>query len=820
MNKFKSLANAFKMQKYKDIAKKAEKIFVYADNADIEKVIQKHKELKTRISGDSHALTEDDIIAASNLIKSIVHIKLGIKLFVHQVVAGIAMNDGYVIEMGTGEGKTLASAITIYLSFLQNKNIHIITANDYLVKRDAKLIGGLFKNIGINVSLITEEMDLLNRAINIKSDVVYSTMDTIKFSYIYSNYQNSVDGYVNNKFERILVDEADLIMIDQAGQSSSISSSVKTGNTDYKIYLDIIKFFEVTFSTEDFSNDERYDIFVDKKSKVIEMSKNSFKILESFGVNNNLIKNESDLYQKENIKILNCFMTVCKAVYTFEKDVDYIVSDGLIVPIDSSSGRLSHGSKFLNGIHEAVCAKEGLSQTSETLTGGRINTVAFLNKYDEVFGMSGTAMSEDVDFRNIYGIKTIKVDPDSKNKRKEHGTFVFASKEKKYSKIIKDVNKQHKKGRPIIIGTSSVDKSNDVSALLDKNQIEHVTLNAENHHKESEIIKNAGQKGKVTIVTDMAGRGTDVILGGDLEDKINLVKSEGGNEADAIEQWKADNEYINSIGGIHIIAAEHFPTQRNDRQLIGRCARQGDEGSCVFYTSTDDRLFFSGDKTPATFQKLMALLIKSSDGEQNNMLNKAISNIQKSIEGHQHSMREHSISYDYPINNQMEIFYSIKNKIRFSNDLSSIIKYSLDFLEKNTDKNILDDLIHVLDVDLEDFIPSLLGKIDKISSEELYIVKARTMSSLNDLWSNHINNMDILKKSIMGRQIAKNSLLEFKRESKNLFDDFLIKIFQDILTSITVSITTDIRKPISNLDDSSYRDIGEFYSRYYQLAIS
>ena len=701
--------------------------------------------------------------------------------FDEQILGGIALHYGKIAEMKTGEGKTLVATLPAYLNAITGKGVHIITVNDYLAKRDRDWMADLYSFLGLSTGVILSGQPLEEKKEAYKSDIIYGTNNEFGFDYLRDNMVYSADEKVQNELAYAVVDEVDSILIDEARTPLIISGATDESS---KLYKKINSF--VSLLSQGSEEDEHGDFFLDEKSKQAFLTEKGHVTFEKILLKNKVIKVEESLYDANNISLLHYIGTALRANFLFTHDVDYIVEESKVVIIDEFTGRKMPGRRWGDGLHQAIEAKENLNIENENQTLASITFQNYFRLYDNLSGMTGTADTEAQEFQEIYNLEVITVPAHKKMIRSDHGDLVYLTKKEKYNAIIEDVKICRKNKQPVLIGTASIDSSEYLSQELKKNKIPHHVLNAKQHEKESMIIENAGVLGSVTIATNMAGRGTDIVLGG----KIDVET----------EEWKKLNEEVINSGGLHVIGTERHESRRVDNQLRGRSGRQGDPGSSRFYLSLEDNLMriFASEKVSALMQKLG---MEKGEAIEHNWVNKAISNAQKKVEGHNFDIRKHLLDYDNVANEQRKHIYNKRNEfldIKNREEIISLIteEVFLDLIESNinmgSDSSEINDILQRdfnIKIDANDIIKNSLKKEEvtknflkniyeahekniKDLPGEIYleITKEIFINIVDKSWIEHIQSMDYLRQGIGLRSYAqKNPKQEYKREAFDMF---------------------------------------------------
>ncbi|MCG8567445.1 MAG: preprotein translocase subunit SecA, partial [Desulfobacterales bacterium] len=585
---------------------------------------QKTIEFKSRIAQGE---TLDDILPeAFALVREASVRSLGMRHFDVQLIGGIALHQGTIAEMKTGEGKTLMSTLPAYLNALGGKGVHVVTVNDYLAKRDAEWMGQLFNFLGLSVGTILHNMTDQERKVAYDADITYGTNNEFGFDYLRDNMKFEKENLAQGRLNYAIVDEVDSILIDEARTPLIIS-----GPTDKSTHF----YTQVNAIIPAFKNELDYTL--DEESKSVSLTE------EGIAKGEELL-NVENLYDPSNIEILHHLNQALKAHTLFKRDTDYIVKNNQVVIVDEFTGRLMTGRRYSEGLHQALEAKENVKIENENQTLASITFQNYFRMYDKLSGMTGTAETEAEEFKKIYDLDVLVIPTHKPMVRNDHADLIYKTQREKYKAAIEEIIRLHKKGQPVLVGTISIDVSEDLSRQLKKKGIKHNVLNAKHHKAEAEIVANAGQKGAVTISTNMAGRGTDIKLG----------------------------EGVKELGGLHILGTSRHESRRIDNQLRGRSGRQGDPGSSRFYLSLEDDLLriFGGDRIQGVMDKLG---IEEGEHIEHKFISRAIENAQSKVEGHNFEIRKHLLEYDDVMNQQREVIYRQRRKSLMEEDLKSAV---------------------------------------------------------------------------------------------------------------------------------------------------
>ena len=790
----------FELQKYKKTARKVDSLAEKMKKLTDEELRMKTDEFKERLKkGETLNSILPEAFAVCREADERV---LGLRPFFVQIVGGIVLHHGDIAEMKTGEGKTLVATMPVYLNALTGKGVHVVTVNDYLAKRDANQMGKVYRFLGLTVGCITGESTAEDRKEAYNCDVTYGTNTEFGFDYLRDNMATDIDECVQRELNYAIVDEVDSILVDEARTPLIISGA---GDEDVSNYTNADKFVKVRVREGDYA--------IDEKTKQIALTDSGVKKMEKFFG----IKNISD---PENLALNHYVNQAIRANFIMQKDVDYIVHDDEILIVDEFTGRIMNGRRFSNGLHQAIEAKEYVSVGSESKTLATITIQNFFRMYQKLSGMTGTAKTEEEEFMEIYNMRVIVVPTNRPVVRKDNEDIVYATEEVKYDAIVEKIKEIHKTGQPILVGTTSVEKSEIISDRLKKAGIPHNVLNAKNHEQEAMIIAQAGHSDSVTIATKMAGRGTDIVLGGNPDD---LYNPDPDAEEETPEQIKAkkerlkcacevDKQKVLELGGLFIIGTERHESRRIDNQLRGRSGRQGDPGETVFFVSLEDDLMkrFGGDKMKAMLSRLGA----DKDPIHSKSLTKSIRSAQKKIEGQNFASRKYVLQYDDVVNKQRHVIYSERQKILKQGDMketvlemirsttsgianaiteehkypeewdyealnSALQEFCVLLPEYNMNKNLTaEELAEIVSCDA---VQLYEDKEKKIKPELLRGVEREIMLQIIDMnWMEHIDAMDQLKEGIGLRAIGQmDPALEYAKEGFELFERMLKEIKHD-----------------------------------------
>ena len=739
---------------------------------------------------------------------------LGMRHFDTQLVGGMVLHQGKIAEMRTGEGKTLVATLAAYLNAIPGDGVHVITVNDYLARRDADWMGKVYRFLGLTVGVIYSGQPPEEKKAAYACDVVYGTNNEYGFDYLRDNMAFQSDERMQGKLSFAIVDEVDSILIDEA-RTPLIISGPAEGSSE--LYLSINKVIPSLVEQEDEEGPGDYS--VDEKAKQAFLTEagheKAEKLLEELG----MLQEGSSLYDVSNISLLHHLNAALRAHKLFQSDVDYIVSNNEVVIIDEFTGRMMQGRRWSDGLHQAVEAKEGVKIQEENQTLASITFQNLFRLYDKLSGMTGTADTEAFEFHQIYGLEVVVIPTNMPANRDDFGDQIFRTVEEKFQAIVDDVQDCKKRSQPVLVGTASIDSSELISNALKKASIKHEVLNAKQHEREAHIIAQAGAPGSITIATNMAGRGTDIVLGGNLD--MELAESEDDSRTAAIkEEWQKRHNAVIQSGGLHVIGTERHESRRIDNQLRGRSGRQGDPGSTRFYLSLQDTLMriFASEKVSGIMQKLG---MEEGEAIEHPWVSKAIENAQRKVEGRNFDIRKQLLEYDDVANEQRKVIYQQRNDLMNTDDISeNIANIRQDVVESAISAYVVPgsmpeqwDLQHLeedlegefgqqlplrkwMDEDHELHEESLRERVhaavDKTYQDKLdlygnevmnHLEKAITLQVLDGHWKDHLASMDHLRQGIGLRGYAqKDPKQEYKREAYEMFTSMLERIKHEITT--------------------------------------
>lgn len=732
-----------------------------------------------------------------------------------QMIGGMVLHEGQIAEMRTGEGKTLVATLAVYLNALADKGVHVVTVNDYLARRDAEWMGKLYNFLGLSVGVIYSGQSQEEKRAAYQSDITYGTNNEFGFDYLRDNMAFSLEDRVQRELNYAVIDEVDSILIDEARTPLIISGAAEDSSALYRMINRLVP--SLTVWDEE---TEVGDFIVDEKQRSLELTEQGHQLVEELLGKEGVLKEGDSLYASANLNLLHHVQSALRAHHMFNKDVDYIVSEGQVVIVDEHTGRTMPGRRWGEGLHQAIEAKEGLHIQAESQTLASTTFQNYFRLYAKLSGMTGTADTEAYEFNHIYGLNVVVIPTNRQVQRKDLNDLVFMSAEEKYEAIIKDVEYTVKKGQPVLVGTASIESSEFVSGLLKKAGISHKVLNAKQHESEAEIIAQAGRPGSVTLATNMAGRGTDIKLGGNWEVEAEKLDNPTPAQLEKLKAaWQERHDSVVTAGGLHVIGTERHESRRIDNQLRGRSGRQGDPGSTRFFLSLEDSLMriFASDRV----KSMMTMLgMKRGEAIEHKMVTNAVEKAQRKVEGRNFDMRKQLLEYDDVNNDQRSVIYNQRREILEATEIAEeIAEMRQDVLDSAisqfippqsmpeqwgiaelqnylaTEFNLVAEVQQWLDEDKSLHEESLREKIQQ-ALEEAYKDKEEQAGAdllrkfeqqimlqvLDSRWKEHLQSMDQLRQGIHLRGYAqKNPKQEYKREAFILFEHFLANVRKDVV---------------------------------------
>ena len=838
----------------KDYGKKAQQINLLEDaTKKLSDAALKAKttEFKKRLNEGQKL--DDLLVEAFAVVREASRRVLEMRHFDVQLIGGMALHDGKISEMRTGEGKTLVATLPIYLNALLGKGVHVITVNDYLAKRDAEWMGQIYRFLGLEVGINLSNISSEEKKKAYEADITYGTNNEFGFDYLRDNMIFSKEERVQRKLHYGLVDEVDSILIDEARTPLIISGQAED-NVDLYTKINLV----VAKLSKQKTEEESGDYWIDEKAHQVILSESGHENVEKLLIKAGLLSEQSSLYDATNISLVHHVNASLKARNLFNKDQHYVVKDNGIIIVDEFSGRMMPGRRWSEGIHQAVEAKEGVEIQKENQTLASITFQNYFRMYEKLSGMTGTADTEAFEFNQIYGLETIIIPPHRTTQRKDMMDKVYRTSQERYAAVIEDIKECQKIDQPVLVGTTSIENSELISALLTKVKLKHQVLNAKHHEKEAHIIAQAGRPGMITIATNMAGRGTDIVLGGSIEADIHEIKlndkltdSKKEKEIKEIKDaWKEQNSLVVKAGGLHIIGTERHESRRVDNQLRGRAGRQGDPGSSRFYLSLEDSLLriFASDRVSAIMEKL-----KMPEGEaiEHSWVTKAIENAQRKVEGRNFDIRKQLLEYDDVANDQRKVIYEQRNELIDSDQTAETISaMRSDVLRNLAQSHIpqgsMEDMWDIpslekvlfLDYGLSLSIQGWIEKEPQIAIEEIYervitlankqyqekeslvgqdvirhFEKTVMLQSIDHHWREHLSSLDHLRQGIHLRSYAqKNPKQEYKKEAFELFG-YLLDTVKSEVTRITMVVKIKDEAEVNEIDKKNKDEVKKSSSK-------
>ena len=719
---------------------------------------------------------------------------LGMRPFDVQILGGIILHEGKIAEMKTGEGKTLVATLPVYLNALLGRGVHVVTVNDYLARRDSEWMGNIYRFLGLDVGVIVHGLDDRQRKAGYNADITYGTNNEFGFDYLRDNMKFTFEDYVQRDFYYAIVDEVDSILIDEARTPLIISGPAEESTS---------KYYEANTAILDLLKRKDAEAFYtkDEKANTVVFSEEGIEVLQK-------ILSKPNLYDPSEFRTVHHLNQALRAHTLFHRDVHYVVKEGEVVIVDEFTGRLMPGRRYSEGLHQALEAKEGVKVANENQTLASVTFQNYFRMYEKLAGMTGTAETEAMEFHNIYGLDVMVIPTNMPMVRKDHPDVIYKSEKEKLKAVIKQISECHAKGQPVLVGTSSIENSEKVSALLKRKGVQHHVLNAKHHEREAEIVAQAGRKGAVTIATNMAGRGTDIVLGGNPE---FLARQRAGVDdpsyPEILAQFKKmcsdEHREVVEAGGLFILGTERHESRRIDNQLRGRSGRQGDPGESRFYLSLEDDLLriFGSERISSIMDRLG---VAEDEPIEHPLISRSIEGAQKKVEGRNFEIRKHLLEYDDVMNKQREVIYTQRRTILSEENLREHIEEMIDeVLDETVDmyaprkspvsewdmEGLKGWVRNVFDIDF-DYVPekgaapeSLLGTLRErvleryaqreaeFSPQIMRMVERQILLiTLDSLWKDHLLSMDHLKEGIGLRGYGqKNPLREYQREGFDMF---------------------------------------------------
>ena len=751
---------------------------------------------------------------------------LNMRHFDVQLIGGMVLHEGRISEMRTGEGKTLVATLFCYLNALPGKGVHVVTVNDYLARRDAAWMGKLYEFLGLTTGVVVAGMSHDEKQQAYNADITYGTNNEFGFDYLRDNMAFSLEQKVQRELNAAVVDEVDSILIDEA-RTPLIISGPTDDNSD--LYL-VMKKLVLQLAKQE-EEDGPGDYSIDEKQKQIHFTEEGHQHVEELLEKEGLLQEGQSLYDAANLTLMHHLNAALRALALYQKDVDYIVKDDQVVIVDEFTGRTMPGRRWSEGLHQAVEAKEGVTIQNENQTLASITFQNYFRLYDKLSGMTGTADTEAAEFQQIYGLEVVVIPTNKPMIRDDRGDLVFLTVKEKFDAVAEDIRDCRQRGQPVLVGTTSIETSEYLSKKLGEEKIEHEVLNAKQHEREAHIVAQAGRPGAVTIATNMAGRGTDIVLGGSLDAELaTLEEPDEHTVARITRDWEQRHKQVLEAGGLHIVGTERHESRRVDNQLRGRSGRQGDPGSSRFYLSLEDNLMriFASDRVSGLMQKLG---MQEGEAIEHPWVSKAIENAQRKVEGHNFSIRKNLLEFDDVANDQRKVIYEQRNELMATDDVRETVKA----IREDVINNVINGYIAPGSMDEQWDIPGLeaaieseftqkfhiqgwldaddelheeslrqriLAEIEKAYEEKEKLAGSETMRHfeksvmlqvLDQSWKEHLAAMDYLRQGIHLRSYGqKNPKQEYKREAFEMFTGLLERIKMDVVSVLSkVQVRTE-----------------------------
>ena len=832
------------LKKYSSIVNKINEL-----EPDIQKIknkdfAKKTAELKEVFKKDG--FSDNLMIQAFALVREASVRTLGLRHFDEQMIGGIALHNGKVAEMKTGEGKTLVATLPAYLNALSENGVHVITVNDYLAKRDAEWMGKVYEFLGLTVGVNQAQLPTEEKLKAYSADITYGTNNEFGFDYLRDNMVYSQDQKVQRGLNYALIDEVDSILIDEARTPLVISGQ---SDVDVNLYGKLDQIVPSLKRQE--KEDSDGDYWIDEKTTGVVLSESGHNNVEKVLTKLGVLEENSNLYDPENISLLHYVQSALKAHNLFTKDKDYVVKDGAVVIIDEFTGRMMPGRRWSDGLHQAIEAKEKVKIQRESKTLAGITFQNYFRLYNKISGMTGTAETEAEEFKHIYNLETLVIPPHRQISRADLMDKIYRTSDERYKAVINDILERNKKLQPILIGTTSIESSEFISKILNKHKLKHQVLNAKQHEKEAHIIEQAGKPGMITIATNMAGRGTDIVLGGNIDPEIERLSHESKKTEAATKkinalkaQWKKDHEVVLGAGGLHIIGTERHESRRIDNQLRGRSGRQGDPGSSCFYLSLEDSLMriFASDRISGIMQKLN---MPDNEPIEHSWVTRSIESAQKKVEGRNFEIRKQLLEFDEVPNSQRKVIYEQRNDVLNSDESEVMIKnilneaisnivyeyIPLDSVEEMWDISGLENRLQ-LEYNLSINIKKWLDKEPNIEIETIttriieqaqsdyfkketiagkesvrHFEKSIMLQIIDHHWRSHLTALDHLRQGVSMRAYGgKDPKQEFKREAFNMFEVLLSNIKNEI-AKVVMLVEVKTEDQAKKIDQKNQQEV-------------
>ena len=819
-----------------------------------EQLRNKTQEFKDRVAAGE---TLDDLmVEAFAVVREGSKRVMKMRHFDVQMLGGMSLHNCKISEMGTGEGKTLTATLPVYLNALACKGVHVVTVNDYLANRDARWMGKLYNFLGLTVGINLPQMSREEKQAAYAADITYGTNNEYGFDYLRDNMVYEVGDRVQRGLNFAIVDEVDSILIDEARTPLIISGQAEDHTAMYLAMNQVVPLMTRQEGEADPRTGEGIitpgDFTVDEKTHQVFLTEQGHENAERILFGMGLIPQGATLYDPANIALVHHLYAALRATHIYHRDQHYVVQDGEVVIVDEFTGRLMSGRRWSEGLHQAVEAKEGAAIQAENQTLASITFQNYFRLYNKLAGMTGTADTEAYEFQEIYGLETTVIPPNRRSQREDQLDRVYKTTREKYEAAIKDIRECHERGQPVLVGTTSIENSEIIDQLLEKEKLPHQVLNAKQHAREADIVAQAGHSGMITIATNMAGRGTDIVLGGNVEKLIEAVEVDERLDASAKAteiarlraQWQAEHEKVKALGGLRIIATERHESRRIDNQLRGRSGRQGDPGSSRFYLSLDDPLMriFAGDRVRSIMERL-----KMPDGEaiEAGIVTRSIESAQRKVEARNFDVRKQLLEYDDVSNDQRKVIYQQRNDIMDAPSLQGQITslregcftdltrqyVPAESVEEQWDIPVLERVLRdewQLDISLQDEISAATAitdedvlekivtaantafnaKVDAIGEDSLIQFERMVLlQSIDTHWREHLSSLDYLRQGIHLRGYAqKQPKQEYKREAFELFSQLLDSVKNDVtkvLMTVKIQSAEQLGQAAEDMESSA-----------------
>jgi preprotein translocase subunit SecA len=791
---------------------------------------------------------------------------MGMRHFDVQMVGGLALHQGKIAEMRTGEGKTLTATLPVYLNALTGKGVHVVTVNDYLAQRDAEWMAKLYNFLGLSVGINLSQMEHEAKKKAYNSDITYGTNNEFGFDYLRDNMIQELDQRVQRDMAYAIVDEVDSILIDEARTPLIISGQAEDHTEVYVAMNALPQYLTRQYGEEKADGSGVItpgDYIVDEKSHQVFLTEVGHEKAEIALAQIGLIKEGESLYAPQNITLMHHVYAALRAHTLFNKDQHYVVQNGEVIIVDEFTGRLMQGRRWSDGLHQAVEAKEGVAIQHENRTLATITFQNYFRMYSKLAGMTGTADTEAYEFQEIYGLETVIIPPNRMNARIDRQDQIYRSSMERYNAVTKDIEDCYERGQPVLVGTTSIENSELISSLLDKAKLPHQVLNAKQHAREAEIIAQAGRPKMITIATNMAGRGTDIVLGGNVEKQAGLIEQDAAiSEQDKVvrikklhDEWQGLHDHVVSAGGLHIIGTERHESRRVDNQLRGRSARQGDPGSSRFYLSLDDALLriFAGERLKSIMDRL-----RMPEGEpiEASMVTRSIESAQRKVEARNFDIRKQLLQYDDVANDQRKEVYRLRNEVIESKDVGDLVtnlreafftdlfhdhipaesvieQWDIAGLQQilSNDWSLAVDLQAIIDatdtIEPEDLLAKVLEAAKNLYDAKVELVGRESFAkfecsvilyALDTSWREHLAALDHLRQGIHLRGYAqKDPKQEYRREAFELFSRLLDTVKLEVTRTIMV-VRIETAEELERASESIQEDLADVKGVQYQHA--